>query len=142
MATGAAPRQDSGGAALRENIDLTATQEARLRAQLDPTQLATTVQTADGAITTTSGLKVISKTSAAAMTLAAPTAGSDDGTQVVITAGTAYAHVVTATGLIHDGVTGGAKSAWTSAAFVGSSIHLIAYNAKWHVVSYNLGTIA
>lgn len=121
---------------------LSETELSTLRGQMDPTQLAVTVQTADGAITIVSGLKVLSKTSAAAMTLAAPVAGVDDGTQLIITAGTAFAHVVTATGLIHDGVTGGAKNTWTSAAFVGSSIHLVAYNALWHVVAKNLGTIA
>lgn len=140
----AAARNKPGGAALRENIALTSTQQARMRDQLDPTQLDVTVYTSDGAITpvTLGGLHILSKSSAIAATLAAPTAGSDDGVQLILTAGTAFAHVVTATGLIQDGVTGGAKNTWTSAAFVGSSLHLIAYNGKWHVVVKNLGTIA
>lgn len=140
----AAARMRPGGAALRESIALTPTQQARMRDQLDPTQIDVTVYTADGAIApvTLGGLHILSKTSAIAATLAAPTAGSDDGVQLILTAGTAFAHVVTATGLIQDGVTGGAKNTWTSAAFVGSSLHLIAYNGKWHVVVKNLGTIA
>lgn len=135
------PRQDPGGVTLKENIDLTPGQEAKLRAQLDPTQLAVVVYTSDGALSKDSGLKVLSKTSAGAFTLAAPTA-AEEGQQLILTAGTAFAHVVTATGLIHDGVTGGAKNTWTSAAFVGSSLHLVAYNLLWHVVAKNLGTIA
>lgn len=125
---------------------LTEAQLAAERSAMDPTQLAVQVRTTDGAVTTTSGLKVLSKTSAIAATLAAPVAGTsaeggDDGTQIIITAGTAYAHVVTATGLVHDGVTGGAKTTLTFGAFVGSSIHLVAYNAKWHVVALNVVTI-
>jgi len=51
--------------------------------------------------------------------------------------GTAKAHVLTATGLLQDGVTGGGKDAATFAAFVGASITLVAYNLKWHVLSAN-----
>jgi len=142
MAT--APRQQSGGAELRENVDLTPTQEARMRAQLHPTTLPITAYSADGAIAVSPHFAVLTKTSAGAYTLAAPPAsGSDDeGMAIEITAGTAFAHVVTATGLIQDGVTGGAKNTWTSAAFVGSSLKLRGYNGKWHVISKNLGTIA
>jgi hypothetical protein len=134
------PRQDPGGVTLKENIDLTPGQEANLRAQLDPTQLVATVYTADGALSKNSGLKVLSKTSAIAATLAAPTA-AEEGQQLIITNGTAFAHVVTATSLIHDGVTGGAKSTMTFGAFLGASIHLIAYNLLWHVVAKNVCTI-
>lgn len=55
---------------------------------------------ADGAITVKSGLVQISKASAIAATLAAPTAGSisaggDDGKVLTIVCTTAFAHVVT-----------------------------------------------
>lgn len=96
---------------------------------------------ADGAIAVDAGFVVLTKGGAGAYTLAAPTT-SQNGMELDITAGTAFAHVVTATGLIHDGVTGGAKNTWTSAAFVGSSCTLRAYNAKWHLISKNLGTTA
>jgi hypothetical protein len=65
----------------------------------------------------------LTKGSAAAITLAAPTA-AQAGTQITIIAGSAYAHVVTATGLLNDGVTGGAKNTATFAAFVGASLTL------------------
>src|ERR1043165_5257872 len=72
------------------------------------------VYTADGAITIAHQNAVISKAgSAAAMTLAAPTAGTQDGLIIRLISGTAYAHVITATGLIDDGVTGGAKNTVT-----------------------------
>lgn len=97
------------------------------------------VYVADGAIAVNAGFAVLTKGSAGAYTLAAPT---EDGQELDITAGTAFAHVVTATGLIHDGVTGGAKNTWTSAAFVGSSATFRAFGGKWHLISKNLGTTA
>ena len=97
------------------------------------------VQAVDGAISPVAGSVVLTKGSAAAMTLAAPTT---DGDRLVITAGSAFAHVVTATNLIADGVTGGAKDTMTFAAFAGSSIDLLAYDGEWHVVAKNLVTVA
>jgi hypothetical protein len=95
----------------------------------------------DGAITIARSTVLLTKGSAAAITLAAPTA-AQAGTTIVIVAQSAFAHVVTATGLIDDGTTGGSKNTWTSAAFVGSAITLQAINLKWTVVSKNLGTVA
>ncbi len=84
----------------------------------------------------------LTKGSAAAIALAAPTA-AQIGTQVSFVAGTAFAHVVTCTSAIDNGVTGGAKSAWTSAAFVGSSITLEAMpNLHWVVMALVLGAVA
>jgi hypothetical protein len=97
--------------------------------------------TADGAIALASEIAILSKTSAAAMTLAAPLK-SQDGQELTVTAGTAYAHVVTATNLIEDGVTGGAKDTITLGAFVGASATLIALGGKWHLKSVNVATIA
>jgi hypothetical protein len=93
----------------------------------------------DGAIDVRSHTAILTKGSAGAYTLAAPTA---DGIVITITAGTAFAHVVTMTGLLQDGVTGGAKNTWTSAAFVGSSATFVAYSGKWNLVSKNLGLTA
>jgi hypothetical protein len=98
-----------------------------------------TVYTADGAIATNSGIKVISKTSAAAMTLAAPAA---DGDEITLIAGTAFAHVITATDLIDDGVTGGAKDTITLGAFVGACATLVAYNGHWVLKSKTVATVA
>jgi hypothetical protein len=86
--------------------------------------------TADGAITLTSGVHKISKTSAAAMTIAAPTA-EQDGTRITITAGTNFAHVITFTGsTLLDGTTG-ANLTVTLAAFIGSTLTVIASGTKW-----------
>lgn len=93
----------------------------------------------DGAISPVAGEVVLTKGSAGAYTLAAP---ASDGFRLCITAGSAFAHVVTATALIHDGVTGGAKGTMTFGAFVGSSIDLLAYDGKWHVVAKNVVTVA
>jgi hypothetical protein len=112
--------------------DLTAAQTATLPVN---------VYTADGAITVASQRAVLSKTSAAAMTLAAPTA-AQAGLTIVITAGTAFAHVVTATGLIDDGVTGGAKNTITLGAFVGATATIYAYNLHWVLQSKTVATVA
>jgi hypothetical protein len=96
--------------------------------------------TGDGAITIQRSAVALTKGSAAAITLAAPTA-AQAGTIVRIVAGSAFAHVVTATGLIDDGVTGGSKTTATFGAFVGASLTLMAYNLKWVVLSKNVCTI-
>lgn len=137
-----APRQQAGGATLKTGVDLPESQEAQLRAQLDAHQARQVVYSADGAIDPTfSHTAIITKGSAAVMTLAAPTTGNN-GTRITIQAGSAFAHVVTATGLIQDGVTGGAKNTYTTAAFVGSGAIFEAYEGKWHLLAKNLGSTA
>lgn len=102
---------------------------------------AFTVYDADGAIDPTADNVVLTKGSAAAMTLAAPSQGAE-GHELTIVAGSAYAHVVTATDLIDDGVTGGAKDTITLGAFVGATATLIAYNKKWVLKSKTVATVA
>lgn len=94
----------------------------------------------DAALVVESSIDNLTKATAGAYTLAAPTA-AQNGLRKVITAGTAAAHVVTATGLIQDGVTGGAKTTLTFGAFVGASVELVAVETKWHVVGKNVVTI-
>lgn len=95
----------------------------------------------DGAIVITAGTIVLTKGSAAAITLGPPSV-AQVGTEITIYAGSAFAHVVTATGLIDDGVTGGSKTTATFAAFVGAALTLIAAQAgKWGVKSKNVVTI-
>lgn len=96
---------------------------------------------ADGAIAPADEVAILNKGSAGAYTLAAPGA-SLNGHKLRITSDSAYAHVVTATGLIHDGVTGGAKNTGTFAAFQGASIELMAYSGKWYVMNKNVVTVA
>lgn len=88
------------------------------------------------------GVYWLTKATAAAVTLVAAST-VPLGTVIRIVAGTAVAHVVTAqSGGIFDGTTG-AKTKWTSAAFIGSSITLIsAPNGGWATLAQQLGTVA
>lgn len=97
----------------------------------------------DGAIAFTEPRNIakLTKGSAGSYTLAAPSS-SQEGYRLTILCQSAYAHVVTATNLLDDGVTGGAKDTATFGAFVGASLDLIAINSKWHVISMNVCTIA
>lgn len=101
----------------------------------------TTTYTADGAIAKSAGTHILSKSSAAAHTLAAPTA-AEEGMVLVLINGTAFAHVITATNLLDDGVTGGAKDTATMAAFVGASLVLRATSLRWVCVGKTQATIA
>ena len=107
----------------------------------DKTNGAQTAYASDGAIAIANGTALLTKGSAGAYTLAAPTA-AQAGTRLRIISQTAYAHVITATDLIDDGVTGGAKDTATFAAFAGAAIELEAVNLKWAVVGKNVVTIA
>jgi hypothetical protein len=88
------------------------------------------------------GIFWLTKATAAAITLVAAST-VPLGTIVTFMAGTAAAHVVTAqSGGIFDGTTG-AKTKWTSAAFIGSSITLVSLpNGGWGTRSQQLGTVA
>lgn len=76
----------------------------------------------------------IVKGSAAAITLAAPTTGQD-GLTVVFTNDTAFAHVITATTLLADAVSGSPHTTATFAAFKGSSLTLQAQRGLWNVIA-------
>ena len=95
--------------------------------------------TASGALSVSAAANVITKAGVAALTLAAP-AAADDGMVITVTSTTAYAHTITATGLLLDGTTGGAKDVATFAAFAGASITLQAVGSAWHVLSANAVT--
>ena len=102
---------------------------------------AVTTITGDGAITIASGVVKLTKGSAAAITLAAPTSGQE-GTRITVISNTAFAHVITATGLNDDGVVGGSKNTATFAAFAGAAITLVAIGLKWSVESLKVVTVA
>lgn len=141
MATVYAARQDPGGQTLKSNVPISDATAAALRAKTHPTRLSVTSYTADGAIPVAEGIAVLTKTSAAAMTVAAPVSGTDDGLVVEIVGGTDFAHVVTFTGTtLLDGTTG-ANLKWTSAAFIGSALRAMAMTGKWLVLTNNLGVI-
>lgn len=89
---------------------------------------------ADGAITTRHGSVVLSKGSAAAMTLAAPISGTDDFKRLYIISSTAFAHTVTQT---TPGFNGGgvAKDVATFGGAVGDSMIIMAYQGVWLVLN-------
>lgn len=93
------------------------------------------------AIPVQSGVYHLLTTAAGAFTLRAPTLG-ENGVTLVLVSGSAAAHVVTATGLLQNGVVGGAKNTATFAAFLGASITLVALAGTWSVVSLNVVTVA
>jgi hypothetical protein len=119
-------------------------QKAAFAAKMALLQVPTlTAYASDGAIAFTEPRNIakLTKAGVGAYTLAAPTA-AQEGYRLLILNQTANAHVVTATNLLDDGVTGGAKDTATFGAFVGASLDLIAINLKWHVVGINICTIA
>lgn len=96
--------------------------------------------TGDGAITIANGIVTLTKGSAAAITLAAPS--SQDGTRITVQSNSDFAHVITCpSAIILDGTTG-ANTTATFAAFKGASITLVASGVTWLVESSNLVTCA
>lgn len=96
-----------------------------------------TLQPVDGAITHVPGKHALTKGSAGAYTLAAPTA-ADAGTRIFIVSRTAFAHVVTVAGGL-GGVA--ADDVLTFAAKAGSGIELEADNLFWVPVSAPHGVV-
>ncbi len=79
---------------------------------------------------------VITKsTAAAALTLVAPTAGSDDGVLLEFLSTTAEAHTITtpAAGDIQDGNSSGHDTVMTFNAHIGAMCILEAYQGTWYV---------
>lgn len=75
-----------------------------------------------------------------AMTLAAPTSGIDDGVEIFVSSNTAYAHTITATGLLQTGAT--YVNVATFAAHPGAGVRLKAYAGKWNVMYANAITFS
>lgn len=90
------------------------------------------VASANGAITIKDGIVIITKGTACLLTLAAPTAGTDDGKVLLIDSTTAAAHTVT----IANGLRGGGASVdvGTFGGAIGDGIVLYAYNGAWYPV--------
>lgn len=76
----------------------------------------------------------ITKATAAAITLVAPSK-AQDGLEITFTSLTAAAHVITATSLLGDAVSGSPHTTATFAAYIGTTITLIAENGIWNVKS-------
>ena len=90
--------------------------------------------TASGAVAVRPGTDyVITKAGIAALTLAAPTAGTDDGVTISIISSTLFAHTLTATGLLSTGTA--SVNVATYAAFAGAGLTLKAYQGLWLVTA-------
>lgn len=99
-----------------------------------------TAVSAAGAITIAQGIVAVTATSAAALTLAAPS--SVNGTIIRIVSTTAFAHTVTFTGgTLADG-TATAKTTATFAAYAGAHIAVMAYGSKWYLIDSVAATLA
>jgi hypothetical protein len=110
------------------------------RANFQPPEITTLA--GDGAIPVDKdSITLLTKGSAAAVTVAAPGVGNE-GRCLRIQTGSDFAHVVTFTGsTLRDGTTG-ASITWTAAAFRGSSLVVRAVDsATWSVEAMNLGAI-
>lgn len=79
---------------------------------------------------------IITRGSISAMTLAAPVDVTDDGKIITLISNTAFAHTLTATGLLKTG--SASVNVATFAAFGGAGLRLRAYNAKW-LVEFSTG---
>lgn len=101
---------------------------------IDPTDDVVVSVGQDGAIPppTSNTVVNINKASAAALTLAAPSL-VDNGLALILTSQTAFAHVITATGLLADGAVGSPHTTATFVAQKGASLTLIAENGLWNV---------
>lgn len=88
-----------------------------------------------------SGNYMVTKAGVDAMTITAPTAGSDDGLSIAIFSDTTNAHTLTAaTACFANGAA--LATVVTFKAFRGSGLQLRAWNGTWQVVSSNVTSIA
>lgn len=89
--------------------------------------LPTQVITGDGAITIKTGLVLLTKGSAAAITIAVP---DQDGQVLYVVTTTAQAHVIT------QGTVGfnakGSSGTCTYTAAIGNAVMLVSYNGNWY----------
>lgn len=103
-----------------------------------------TVLSADGAISIPVGNTTffVTKGSAAAITIADPTATTHDGLRLTIVSTTAFAHTISnAEGSgFNNGGAGSDVATFTGA--IGNSIVIEAYQGKWYVVSKTNATLA
>lgn len=98
-------------------------------------QEAPTVAAEDGAIAVKSGVVVITKGSAAALTIADPTATTDDFKILKIIAATAHAHTVSNAAGSGFNAGGAGTDVGTFGGAKGDNIVLMAYQGDWFVIS-------
>lgn len=105
-------------------------------------KLPLAVASANGAITVKSGLVVITKATAAALTLADPTATTDDGKELVIVSATAAAHTIDNSAGSGFSGAGAVGDVCTFSAAKGNTLRLVAYQGVWYTVTNIGGTMA
>jgi hypothetical protein len=92
------------------------------------------LQSADGAVTITSGTQFITKAGIALLTVAAPS--SNDGVEITFISTTANAHQITFTGsTLQNGVAATGRITATLAAQAGASLTVVAKGVLWYVKS-------
>jgi hypothetical protein len=110
------------------------------------TDVVTTIEAAaaNGAISIPDqGRKIvfITKGTAAAMTVAAPTATTHDGVEIVVVSTTAAAHTVTAT-TIGFNAGNAASDIGTFGGAIGDGFSFVAYQGEWYVLTNTNVTLA
>lgn len=103
-------------------------------------KLPVAVITGDGAISITPGVVALTKGSAAAITLAAPTATTHDGYQINVYSETAFAHVIT--GSVDGFNAKGSSGTVTLGGAKGDGATFTARNGHWWVTSKINATVA
>jgi hypothetical protein len=127
-----------------DQIGMLADKSNSLSAILDELQAGKTpveVDDTSGAISSLNGVVLLTKAGVAVMTLAAPTAGTDDGKILRIISTTANAHTVTQTTPGFNNA-GSAKDVATFGGAVGDQFAVIAYNGIWYILSSTNVTFA
>ncbi len=99
-----------------------------------------TVASADGAIPIQTGTVVITKGTAAALTLGTPTS-AQNGTNILIISTTAAAHTVTAA-TIGFNAGDAAKDVGTFGAAIGNGFGVVAYEGEWYTFAITGVTFA
>lgn len=129
------------GAATLGSVAVTGAASITGAASVGGLKLPVELGAANGAIASTSGVVMLTKAGVAAMTLAAPTAGTDDGKVLHIVAATANAHTVTQTSPgFNNG--GAASDVATFGGAIGDNLVVVAYNGRWHVLALRNVTLA
>lgn len=135
LGRGSASAGDWEPISLGANLTMTGTVLAATSGGGAPVALA-----GDGAIDpNTSATYVITKGSAAALTLAAPTNPGSDGVTIVVTSNTAFAHTITTATLLDTGTA--LTTSVVFAAFAGASVTLMAWAGRWKIISSNAITL-
>lgn len=93
------------------------------------------IASADGAVSLKSGTVYITKASAAALTIADPTATVDDGKVLRVIATTAHAHTLSNAAGSGFNAGGAGSDVGTFGGAKGDNIILTAYQGKWYVAS-------